>query len=82
VRAIESGLPVVRVANAGTSVVFDALGRAVASSTPDVGPGVLEAAVPEPRPTTYVATGDLFLLACLLIVVIGAVGSVRVLARR
>lgn len=81
-RAIESGLPVVRVANAGTSVVFDPLGRAVAMHEAREGPGTLEAAVPAQQPTPYVATGELFLPACLTMVGIGMMASVRVRARR
>jgi apolipoprotein N-acyltransferase len=80
VRAIESGLPVVRVANAGVSGVVDTRGRLVASSVPAAAPGVLEARVPDPVPTVYVATGEVFLPACAIVVLLGVAGSV--VARR
>jgi apolipoprotein N-acyltransferase len=76
VRAIESGLPVVRVANAGMSGVIDPHGRVVFSSTPSSRPGVLAARVPEPVPTAFVATGEWFLPACAIVVLLGAVASV------
>lgn len=80
IRAIESGRPVLRVANAGTSALFDALGRSVASSTPAGPVGVLEAVVPRALDAPYVATGEVFLPACAVVVVLGMVLSVR--ARR
>ena len=82
IRAIESGLPVVRVANAGRSVIFDPLGRAVAQSEPTGPVGVLEGTVPPAIATVYVATGEVFLPACAAVVVLGLVASVVGTARR
>jgi apolipoprotein N-acyltransferase len=58
VRAIEQGLPLVRVANTGISAVVDPLGRIV-KSLPLGTEGVLDAPLPrEIAPTIYVRTGD------------------------
>jgi apolipoprotein N-acyltransferase len=58
-RAIEQGLPLVRVANTGISAMIDPWGR-VTASLPLGGQGALDAAVPLPRePTLYARTGDL-----------------------
>jgi apolipoprotein N-acyltransferase len=82
IRAIESGLPVVRVANAGTSVIFDPMGREVATSEPAAPVGLLEAAIPPAVDTVYVATGEVFLPACATVVALGVVASIVVGVRR
>jgi apolipoprotein N-acyltransferase len=71
VRAVETGLPVVRAANAGPSVVFDRFGRPVVESRSHGEPSVLAATVPASSPTPYVRRGDVFLAACLAAVLAG-----------
>lgn len=73
-RAIEQGLPLVRVANTGVSGVIDARGRLVAHLPLDVA-GALDATLPPPDvPTLYARTGDLpaFALLALLAAVASA----------
>jgi apolipoprotein N-acyltransferase len=77
VRAVETGLPVVRSANAGVSGVYDRFGRAVATSQPHEAPAVLEASLPPAVPTLYARIGDVFLLGCLGLVLGGVVGAWR-----
>lgn len=72
VRAIELGLPVVRVANTGISAVVDAYGRIV-DSLPLGTAGVIDAALPRPmdRPTVYGRFGNgpvLALIAAMLFI--------------
>jgi apolipoprotein N-acyltransferase len=58
VRAIEEGLPLVRAAKTGISVVVDPLGRVIAS-LPLGAEGVLDARLPQPiAPTLYARAGD------------------------
>jgi apolipoprotein N-acyltransferase len=71
-RAVEEGLPVVRVANTGISAVIDPVGRVVVEL--GLGErGVLDSALPKPlRPTVFATTGVWgILILCLLIVYVG-----------
>jgi apolipoprotein N-acyltransferase len=66
-RAVEEGLPLVRVANNGLSGVIDALGRVKARIDLDA-VGYADVALPVPlEPTFYARTGDWTLLTLLLI---------------
>jgi apolipoprotein N-acyltransferase len=79
-RAVETGVPILRSANAGVSAVIDRCGRPVESSRPAGAPAALTARVPPAEPTVYVVRiGDLFLAVCGAIVIAGTLGS---LARR
>jgi apolipoprotein N-acyltransferase len=71
IRAVESGLPVARGTNGGTSAVFDPVGRIVATARSAGEPTVLAALVPAPIDTVYVRTGEVFLPLCLLVVLAG-----------
>ncbi len=66
VRAVEQGLPMIRVANTGVSAVIDANGRILAS-IPLGEAGWIDHPLPPARPATiYARTGDWPLLAVLL----------------
>jgi apolipoprotein N-acyltransferase len=66
-RAVEEGLPLVRVANNGISAVVDAAGRVLARTRLDA-VGNLDAVLPGPAaPTPYVRAGDWMLLTLLLL---------------
>ncbi|WP_373357093.1 apolipoprotein N-acyltransferase [Pseudoroseicyclus sp. CXY001] len=77
-RAIETGLPMIRAANTGISAMIDARGRVTASLPLGV-TGALDAALPEARPSTiYMALGDFPAGALtLLLLVIPALTSRR-----
>jgi apolipoprotein N-acyltransferase len=69
-RAVEEGLPLVRVANNGISAVVDAAGRVLARTRLDA-VGNVDAALPDPAaPTPYARAGDWMFLVLL---VLGAV---------
>lgn len=72
-RAVETGLPMIRAANSGISLVTDPLGRVVAQ-LPALQPGALDVALSEPlAPPPYVRLGEgPFFLAILLFGLIGA----------
>ncbi len=73
VRAVESGVPVVRASNRGTNAVIDPFGRMVAVRPTTEAPGFLAATVPPPFATTYARTGEVFLPLCLVVVLAGLV---------
>ncbi|ADZ72727.1 apolipoprotein N-acyltransferase [Polymorphum gilvum] len=69
-RAIEQGLPLVRSANTGISVVFDSFGRTVAALQPFV-VGIIDAQLPAALPPTPYATfGDVLYFGILCIFII------------
>ena len=66
-RAIEQGLPMVRVANTGVTAMIDPYGRIVSALRPGV-EGALDAALPEALPpTVYSRLGDWPVFAVLLL---------------
>ena len=69
IRAVEEGLPVVRVANTGVSGVIDSWGRVRTSL--DLGQrGFIDAALPKPiEPTAFSKTGNLPVLIVVLLIV-------------
>ena len=70
-RAVEMGLPMVRVANTGVSAVIDARGR-VRESLPLNTSGFLDAALPSALPATlYARTGDAPVAIVLFLSVLG-----------
>lgn len=78
VRAVEEGLPLIRAANNGISAVVDADGRVLHRLGLNVN-GVIDSAVPSPRPPTiYARFGD-WTFACNTLFVIGLI---IVLSRR
>jgi apolipoprotein N-acyltransferase len=78
VRAVESGLPVVRATNSGTSAIIDGFGRVLSFARTVEGPEFLLGSVPPPVETLYARTGELFLPACVLIIVIGLLRRTRI----
>lgn len=80
VRAIEEGLPLVRVANTGISGVVDPYGRILAQQ-PLGSAGVITASLPSPlQATLYARYGDLIFLGMLGLVVVPMVLSWLVLS--
>jgi apolipoprotein N-acyltransferase len=71
VRAVESGLPIVRATNHGTSAVVDPAGRLLATARSDGRSSMLASALPQPVRTAYARTGEVFVPACVLVVVVG-----------
>jgi apolipoprotein N-acyltransferase len=77
IRAIEEGLPLVRVANTGISAVVDPLGRVI-GSLPLGTEGVLDAPLPQALPPTpYSRWGDVPVAAVLLLALLWLIGSRR-----
>lgn len=76
-RAVETGLPVLRAANTGISAVIDARGRVVAALPLGVA-DIIDAPLPPPLPATpYARNGDLPIVLLLL----GLAGTLLVLRR-
>ena len=76
-RAIETGLPMVRVANTGISAVIDAGGTIIASMDQGVA-GRLDVALPVAKPVTlYWKSGDIPVLLLLIVVGLGALAPRR-----
>ncbi|MEO0703160.1 MAG: apolipoprotein N-acyltransferase [Pseudomonadota bacterium] len=76
-RAVEQGLPVIRVANTGVSAVIDAGGR-ITQSLPLGEAGFIDAPLPPPgAPTLYSRTGDWPLAIALLIALAGLALTAR-----
>ena len=78
-RAVESGLPVLRAANTGRTVAFDAYGRRIkAVYPPDQLPGFALVDVPVSRGLTpYAQSGDIFVWLCAGFVIIMVLRPVR-----
>ena len=71
-RAIESGLPVLRAANTGVSGVIDAHGRILASMALNT-EGYLDVSLPKPHPATlYSKSGDVPLTIVVVLLLLGA----------
>lgn len=76
-RAVEEGLPLVRVGNNGISGVVDPEGRVIARTTLDA-IGYADVTLPDPRPETlYARTGDWIFAVLLLLGLIPAAWQVR-----
>lgn len=78
-RAVESGAPLVRVANTGVTAAFDAYGRRMGEMLEPGRPGTAVYAIPPAGSRTFYATwGDVFALLCGVFVIMGKVmGSAR-----
>ena len=77
VRAVETGLPVLRAANAGSSALFDGFGRELGNSSPGAGPTFLAAQLPDGAPTPYARAGDVFLVVCFAALLAGLLNAWR-----
>ena len=72
-RTVENGVPMVRSANNGISLIADPYGR-VLKRTPLFTQAILTGPVPQPlAPTPYVRFGDWLMLACVLGLIVGLV---------
>ncbi|OYU18587.1 MAG: apolipoprotein N-acyltransferase [Rhodobacteraceae bacterium PARR1] len=80
-RAVEQGLPLVRVANTGVSAVYDARGRAVAE-LPFGQAGWLDSALPGALPATVYARFGEFPVSVVLIVMFCGIAFMRFQASR
>ncbi len=71
-RAVEEGLPIVRVANSGISAVFDGYGRELARLGLNQS-GVIDVPLPRPlaEPTTYARIGNLIVVLLLVVAALG-----------
>ena len=79
-RAVEEGLPVVRVANSGITAVFDGYGRELARIGLNQS-GVIDVPLPRPlaQPTTYARIGN---LTVVLLLVVSSLGIILLSVRR
>lgn len=76
-RAIEQGLPMIRVANTGVSAVIDGAGRVV-GSLPLSEEGFLDVAIPATLDATlYSRTGDLPLIVLVMVLTVGLLMRVQ-----
>jgi apolipoprotein N-acyltransferase len=82
IRAVESGVPVVRAANAGVSAVIDRYGRALGGDTRGGPASLAVVTVPDGHPTPYARTGNAFLVGCGAIVLVGVIVNRRMVAGR
>jgi apolipoprotein N-acyltransferase len=80
-RAIETGLPLVRAANTGISAVIDPLGRTI-ESLPLGAEGVLDAPLPQPvSPPLYARVGDVP-VGLVVLLTLAALAALRLRHRR
>ena len=79
-RAIEEGLPLVRAANTGISVVFDGLGR-LCGHVPLEKRGYLDLLLPKPVPVSYRFVHEWIYFGALLIGLIASIGHSYVYGR-
>ncbi len=80
-RAIEEGLPLIRVANTGISAAFDGRGRDLGRIELDTR-GFLDVALPPPEaPTVYARQGDLIYFGMVVLFLVAAFAA-EVLSRR
>lgn len=76
-RAVEQGLPMIRVANTGVSAMIDPLGQ-ITDSIPLGEAGFIDAILPAPLPKTiYARNGDVPILFILFGVLLGLIGFSR-----